>query len=67
MVVQVTGEKGNLFKEMQMFKKFDRQQDGVLREDDFVEGWLQLAAAGAGGYSGEHLLSRIAALAADVT
>ena len=63
----ITEEKGNLFKEMQMFKRFDRGQEGILREDDFVEGWCQLAATGAGGYSGEHLLRRITALAADVT
>jgi hypothetical protein len=61
----ITEEKGNLYKEMQMFKKFDRSQDGVLTEDDFVEGWAQLAATGAGGYSGELLLKRIAALAAE--
>lgn len=46
-----------------MFKKFDRSGEGVLREDDFIDGWSKLAAEGAGGYSGEHLLSRIAALA----
>lgn len=59
----ITEEKGNLFKEMQMFKKFDRSGEGVLREDDFIDGWSKLAEDGAGGYSGEHLLTRISALA----
>lgn len=59
----ITEEKGNLFKEMQMFKKFDRSGEGVLREDDFIDGWSKLAEEGAGGYSGEHLLTRISALA----
>lgn len=59
----ITEEKGNLFKEMQMFKRFDRSGEGILREEDFIRGWTELAHGSAGGYSGEHLLKRIAALA----
>ena len=39
----VTGEKGNLFKEMKLFQKFDRNNNGYLGEDDFVHGWLLVA------------------------
>jgi hypothetical protein len=38
----LTEEKGNLYREMQMFKYFDVQGAGVLTEDDFVEGWAKL-------------------------
>jgi hypothetical protein len=40
----ITGVKGNLFKEMQMFKKFDVANKGALTCDDFVEGWATIAA-----------------------
>ena len=43
MVVQVTGEKGNLFKEMQMYKRFDADNHGALSEEDFLDGWARLA------------------------
>ena len=36
----VTGEKGNLFKEMELFSQFDVKNNGCLCEDDFVEGVL---------------------------
>ena len=36
----VTGEKGNLFKEMELFSQFDVKNNGCLCEDDFVEGIL---------------------------
>ena len=39
----VTGEKGNLMVEMQMFNKFDTQKNGYLTESDFVYGWIQHA------------------------
>jgi hypothetical protein len=39
----VTGEKGNLMVEMQMFNKFDTQKNGYLTESDFVYGWISLA------------------------
>eukprot|EP00602_Paraphysomonas_sp_CaronLab_P002046 CAMPEP_0185025022 /NCGR_PEP_ID=MMETSP1103-20130426/8142_1 /TAXON_ID=36769 /ORGANISM="Paraphysomonas bandaiensis, Strain Caron Lab Isolate" /LENGTH=1076 /DNA_ID=CAMNT_0027558133 /DNA_START=70 /DNA_END=3300 /DNA_ORIENTATION=- len=39
----VSADKGNLFKEMQMFQKFDKQNDGFLSEEDFVKGWQELA------------------------
>jgi hypothetical protein len=39
----VTGEKGNLFKEMKLFQKFDRNNNGYLGEDDFVYGWFLVA------------------------
>eukprot|EP01035_Chromulina_nebulosa_P017325 gene17325-22867_t len=39
----VTGERGNLFKEMQMFNKFDTQKVGAMNETDFVNGWMNLA------------------------
>ena len=40
---QITGERGNLFREMQMFKLFDVDGFGILTEDDFVRGWAVLA------------------------
>ena len=39
----VTGEKGNLFKEMQLFSKFDVNNNGYLCEEDFVKGWYVIA------------------------
>lgn len=39
----VTGEKGNLMVEMQMFNKFDTQKNGYLTESDFVYGWISHA------------------------
>jgi hypothetical protein len=39
----VSGEKGNLFQEMQIFNKFDRKKEGYMVEDDFVNGFLSLA------------------------
>jgi len=36
----VTGEKGNLMREMQVFNKFDLDKNGVLEVDDFVTGFL---------------------------
>jgi len=39
----VTGEKGNLYKEMQMFNRFDSSNQGSMGETDFVKGWLDLA------------------------
>ena len=36
----VTGEKGNLMKEMQVFNKFDKAHNGLLEVDDFVTGFL---------------------------
>lgn len=38
----VTGEKGNLFKEMQMFQKFDAPNNGCLFDRDFVKGMKEL-------------------------
>jgi len=39
----VTGERGNLMQEMQMFNRFDTQKNGFLTESDFVYGWIQHA------------------------
>lgn len=39
----VTGEKGNLLQEMQVFNKFDTQKNGYLTEADFVYGWISHA------------------------
>jgi len=39
----VSGEKGNLFQEMQIFNKFDRKKEGYMVEEDFVNGFLNLA------------------------
>lgn len=39
----VTGEKGNLYKEMQMFNRFDTSNQGSMGEADFVRGWIELA------------------------
>ena len=36
----VTGEKGNLFQEMQMFNRFDKSGDGAMAVDEFVAGFL---------------------------
>ena len=36
----VTGEKGNLMREMQVFNKFDHAKNGLLEVDDFVTGFL---------------------------
>jgi hypothetical protein len=33
-----TGERGNLFKEMQMFNQMDTNAEGVMNEADFVKG-----------------------------
>lgn len=38
----VSEEKGNLFREMQMFQRFDVQNDGFLSREDWVEGWKDL-------------------------
>lgn len=38
-----TGVKGNLFKEMQIFNKFDSDGKGMLHEADFIQGWLNLS------------------------
>lgn len=34
-----TGERGNLFKEMQMFNQFDTNAEGAMNESDFVKGY----------------------------
>ena len=39
----VTGEKGNLMKEMQVFNRFDKAKNGLLLVDDFVSGFLNHA------------------------
>ena len=36
----VTGEKGNLMREMQVFNHFDLQKDGYLEKDNFIMGFL---------------------------
>ena len=36
----VTGEKGNLHKEMQMFHRFDKDNSAAVNEDEFVAGWI---------------------------
>mmetsp|Transcript_14187 Transcript_14187/g.26565 ORF Transcript_14187/g.26565 Transcript_14187/m.26565 type:complete len:1074 (+) Transcript_14187:43-3264(+) len=38
----VSGEKGNLFREMQIFHRFDVQNDGFLSEEDWIQGWRDL-------------------------
>ena len=38
----VSEEKGNLFREMQIFHRFDVQNDGFLSDQDWVEGWREL-------------------------
>eukprot|EP00602_Paraphysomonas_sp_CaronLab_P006782 CAMPEP_0185017452 /NCGR_PEP_ID=MMETSP1103-20130426/406_1 /TAXON_ID=36769 /ORGANISM="Paraphysomonas bandaiensis, Strain Caron Lab Isolate" /LENGTH=972 /DNA_ID=CAMNT_0027546873 /DNA_START=174 /DNA_END=3092 /DNA_ORIENTATION=+ len=45
----ITGEKGNLFKEMQMFQKFDKDNNGCLYHNDFVKGWREVANSPGGG------------------
>ena len=40
----VTEEKSNLFKEMQMFKKFDADNNASINEEEFVDGWRHLSA-----------------------
>eukprot|EP00602_Paraphysomonas_sp_CaronLab_P002567 CAMPEP_0185019052 /NCGR_PEP_ID=MMETSP1103-20130426/1667_1 /TAXON_ID=36769 /ORGANISM="Paraphysomonas bandaiensis, Strain Caron Lab Isolate" /LENGTH=968 /DNA_ID=CAMNT_0027549131 /DNA_START=36 /DNA_END=2942 /DNA_ORIENTATION=- len=45
----ITGEKGNLFKEMQMFQKFDKDNNGCLYHNDFVHGWRDVANSPGGG------------------
>lgn len=37
----VTGEKGNLFKEMQTYNKFNVSGNGAMTERDFVDGWIK--------------------------
>ena len=39
----VTGEKGNLYKEMQLFTKFDVDKSGILERAEFVAGWTLYA------------------------
>lgn len=36
----VTGDKGNLFQEMQMFNRFDRSGDGAMAVEEFVAGFI---------------------------
>lgn len=36
----VTGEKGNLFQEMQMFNRFDKSGDGAMAVEEFVAGFI---------------------------
>ena len=36
----VTGEKGNLMREMQVFNSFDNDKNGYLEADDFISGFL---------------------------
>lgn len=38
----VSEEKGNLFREMQIFHRFDVQNDGFLSEEDWIQGWRDL-------------------------
>jgi len=60
----ITEEKGNLFKEMQMFKKFDSGNNGYLSRADFITGWVQMASEVDGdGDKGDHYLKRIKSLA----
>eukprot|EP00604_Paraphysomonas_vestita_P002618 CAMPEP_0174818500 /NCGR_PEP_ID=MMETSP1107-20130205/1172_1 /TAXON_ID=36770 /ORGANISM="Paraphysomonas vestita, Strain GFlagA" /LENGTH=1084 /DNA_ID=CAMNT_0016030393 /DNA_START=1357 /DNA_END=4611 /DNA_ORIENTATION=- len=40
----VSQDKGNLFKEMQMFQRFDSQNEGYLTESDFIRGWQEFAS-----------------------
>ncbi len=39
----VTGDKGNLMREMQVFNSFDQDKNGYLEENDFVTGFLNHA------------------------
>jgi len=39
----VTGEKGNLFKEMQTYQKFNVSGNGAMNVNDFVQGWLSFS------------------------
>jgi hypothetical protein len=41
----VTEEKSNLFKEMQMFKRFDVDNNASVNEEEFVQGWFDLSRA----------------------
>eukprot|EP01041_Mallomonas_annulata_P009074 gene9074-18797_t len=51
----LTGDKGNLFQEMQLFHKFDANNNGALACDEFVAGWRQIASQP----GGERLLRKI--------
>lgn len=42
----LSGDKRNLFKEMQMFNKFDTDNRGVLSSDNFISGWRTLSTKG---------------------
>lgn len=55
----ITEEKGNLFKEMQNFKKFDTNNNGVLYCEEFVDGFIRMSHEA----GGQRLLSRIKSLA----
>ena len=39
----VTEERSNLFKEMQMFKRFDVNNNASINEAEFIEGWYKLS------------------------
>jgi hypothetical protein len=41
----ITGNKGNLMLEMQIFNSFDKDKNGFLEEDDFTSGFLNHAIA----------------------
>ena len=57
----ITNEKGNLFREMQMFKKFDTTGIGALSSEDFVLGFINLAHE----QKNDDLLKRIKSLASE--
>jgi Ca2+-binding EF-hand superfamily protein len=52
---QLTGAKGNLFKEMQQFNSMDRGNKGYVTEQEFIDGWLKAA----GGEGGSEMLRRL--------
>lgn len=54
----LTGDKGNMFMEMQIFHKFDVNNNGALSREDFIAGWRTFAAQP----GGERLVRKIKTL-----
>jgi Ca2+-binding EF-hand superfamily protein len=43
---EVTGEQGNVYNEMKNFNLMDTNNNGFITEEEFVIGWMRLAAKG---------------------
>mmetsp|Transcript_4950 Transcript_4950/g.5085 ORF Transcript_4950/g.5085 Transcript_4950/m.5085 type:complete len:1012 (-) Transcript_4950:261-3296(-) len=57
----LTGDKGNLYQQMQIFHKFDANNNGALSSEDFIAGWRKIASEP----GGERLLRKIKTLTSE--